>query len=207
MAWKPNYATDDELKHYLRIPAGDTDDDAEIGFAITASSRAIDTATNRQFGLATAAENRYYTARWSKTLRRWIIETDDFQTAVGLTVFADLDDDETYSYEIDSYKKRPVNAAANGRPWEYIVVNPDSTNLPNGKEAAVRVFVQFGWSAVPTIVKQASLLQGSRFFWRRNAPAGVAGSPDSGTELRLLSKVDPDVDVMLRDVKRFWGAV
>jgi len=50
---------------------------------------------------------------------------------------------------------------------------------------------------VPTTVKQATLLQASRVFARREAPFGVAGSPDMGSELRLLEKVDPDVAVML----------
>jgi hypothetical protein len=60
----------------------------------------------------------------------------------------------------------------------------------------------WGWTAVPTSVKQATLLQASRFHKRRHAPFGVAGSPEMGSEIRLLSRVDPDVSVALRDFNR-----
>ena len=39
-----------------------------------------------------------------------------------------------------------------------------------------------------------------------DATAVLTGSPDMGTETRLLSKVDPDVMVMLRDYRR-WAMV
>jgi hypothetical protein len=46
------------------------------------------------------------------------------------------------------------------------------------------------------------MLQASRFYARRDSPYGVAGSPDLGSEVRLLSKVDPDVAVSLADYVR-----
>jgi hypothetical protein len=60
---------------------------------------------------------------------------------------------------------------------------------------------------VPSAVKQACLIQASRFFTRRYAPFGVAGSPESGSEMRLLAKVDPDVAVILGPYVTWWGAV
>lgn len=60
---------------------------------------------------------------------------------------------------------------------------------------------------IPSAVKQACLIQASRFFTRRYAPFGVAGSPDSGSEIRLLAKVDVDVAVILGPYITWWGAV
>jgi hypothetical protein len=64
----------------------------------------------------------------------------------------------------------------------------------------------WGWDAVPDAVKEATLLQGSRLDFRRVAPAGVAGSPETGSEVRLLARVDPDVAVSLKDFIRWWAA-
>lgn len=206
MAWKPDYITDTELKSFLRID--DTDDDTELGFAITAGSRAVDRATNRQFGKTDEAESRLYTAEWSRRLRRWVIVIDDIQTTTGLAINADLDDDGTFDDEIDDYDLEPINAAKKGKPYERIVVKPDSTNHPSELRNGVQVAVdQWGWDAVPDTVKQATLLQSSRFHARRFSPYGVAGSPDTGSELRLLARVDPDVAVALSDYVRRWGAV
>lgn len=204
MAWKPSYLTDSQLKAYLRIT--DTVDDAEIARAIAAASRAIDRHCNRQFGLATAAHARYYTARWDRRRCRWVIEIDDLMTTTGLLIMADRDDDGSYSDLIDEYQLKPVNAQQEGKPWTQIVVHPTSANQPTGLEAGVEVFARPGWTTVPTVVEQACELQASRFFARRDAPFGVAGSPEAGTEIRLLAKVDPDVAVSLGDVVRQWGA-
>jgi len=54
-------------------------------------------------------------------------------------------------------------------------------------------------------VHEACLLQSSRIAARRDSPFGVAGSPETGSELRLLDRVDPDVAVTLsRYRRRAW---
>lgn len=58
-------------------------------------------------------------------------------------------------------------------------------------------FPRPGEAAVPEAVVNACLLQASRYWSRRSAPFGVAGSPELGNELRLLNKLDPDVEVLL----------
>lgn len=204
MAWKPDYVTDTQLKSFVRVE--DTEDDAEIAFAITAASRAIDRATNRQFGQAAAAVERFYTAEWDCDRGRWVVEIDDLMTDTGLLIDYDVDDDETYSASIDDYRLQPVNAAADSRPWTRVVVHPNSTNKPSARENAVRVTAQFGWTSVPTAIEQACLLQASRFLARREAPFGVAGSPDVGSETRLLAKLDPDVEVAVGPYRRWWAA-
>jgi hypothetical protein len=66
----------------------------------------------------------------------------------------------------------------------------------------VRVTALWGWSAVPPAIEQATLLQASRLLIRRDSPYGVAGSPEAGTEIRLLARLDPDVDVAVAPYRR-----
>ena len=190
--WAPDYVTPDELKAYLRIT--DTIDDAQFGPAIAAASRAIDQHTDRQFGQLEAAEPMVYTARWSTARGRWLIEIDDLMTSTGLIVT-------TVDGPI-TFKLYPANAAVKGKPWTRLLVDQDSAVQPTGDVDEITVTGQFGWLEVPEAVKQAAKLQAGRVFQRRDALFGVAGSPESGSEVRLLAKVDPDVAVSLRDYVR-----
>lgn len=198
MPWAPDYVQLNELKSFLRIDTGDVVDDAQLAIAITAASRAVDRVTNRQFGQVTAAEARLYTPRFDCSrvgstwpVGKWVVQIDDLMDATGLTVA-------TSKGAVDLFVKQPVNAAATGKPWTRLVVDPAAAVIPIGTENEVTVTAKFGWTAVPVPVKQAALLQASRFFKRRDAPFGVAGSPELGSELRLLARVDPDVAVTLR---------
>lgn len=200
MAWAPDYCSVEELAAFLRIDDGA--DDTQLSLAIAAASRAVDRACGRQFGLLAAPEDRYYSARWNEHRQRWVVEIDDLMTLTGLTVSFDTDDDGTYPGVVDNYQLKPVNAAANGRPWTELVVHPTSTVLPTDLIDGVEVQARFGWTAVPGAVTAATLLQASRVAARRDSPFGVAGSPQEGSEVRLLARLDPDVEVALRDYKR-----
>ncbi|MFI7677873.1 head-tail connector protein [Actinophytocola sp. NPDC049390] len=187
MAWAPDYCASADLKAYLRV--GDTIDDAQIALAISAASRSVDRYANRQFGLVAAPEARTYTAYWDRNVCKWAVQIDDLMTETGLVV-------ET------TYTMHPRNAAQKGRPWTrlYLDSAPADTD-------AVEVSGRWGWTTVPDPVKQATLLQANRILERRDAPFGIAGSPDQGSEMRILAKVDPDAAVVLGPYVRQWGAV
>jgi hypothetical protein len=203
MAWAPDYATSAQLKSYRRVPDGA--DDAEIALAITAASRAIDQATGRQFGKVDAAEDRYYRARYDRATWSWRVETDDLMDSTGLTIFLDPTRGETWTDSVITFVMRPRNASQKSRPWTEITIPYTSAAQPcQGDE--VKVHAVWGWTAVPATIEQACLTQASRFLSRRDSPFGIAGSPQTGSELRLLAKVDPDVAVMVRDYERTWGA-
>lgn len=208
MAWKPDYITADALKAVLGIT--DTRDDDEIARAITAASRAIDHYCNRQFGQANTAVARYYTARWDRDLCRMVVDVDDLMTTDDLVVKVDGDGDDTYETTLTlgtDFFTHPRNAAADDRPWTQLVASRNAVNSFPCFESAVEVTAQWGWDEVPTEVTEAAVLQANRFFKRRTAPFGVAGSPEMGSELRLLERLDPDVGVTLAGVRRRWGAV
>ena len=193
MAWAPDYVTSDVLAAYLRID-DDVDDD-QLFIAASTASRAVDDHCNRQFRKVDAAVARTYYARPDYKGGYWAVDVDDFQTVTGLAISVG----ET---AVTEFVKEPVNAAAKGRPWTRLVFTADSEAQPSTAPREVVVTAVWGWTAVPIAVSQASLLQASRLFWRRGAPSGVAGSPELGNELRLLSKLDPDVAVSLRGYRR-----
>lgn len=200
--WAPDYVTPAQLRAYVRID--DLQDEEQIALAISAASRAINQACDRQFGLQEGIVQRFYTAQFDRNMHRWLVDIDDLMIDDTLQVHVDTADDGTYADEITQFRLYPVNAAADGRPWTRIVVHPSSPVQPSRTVWAVRVTGQPGWTYVPKTIEEATLLQASRFLFRRDAPAGIAGSPDQGSEIRLLAKVDPDVRVALRNFVRPW---
>lgn len=204
MALFPDYVTLAELKSALAIT--DTNDDAELGFAISASSRAIDHATNRQFGQLATVAARYYAPHLRK--RRWRVEIDDLMTtAGGMTVKVDEDADGTFERTLTldtDFRMFPYNAAGDSEPWTELRAEA-GVSLPAG-ERTVEVTARWGWSAVPDAVVQACLTQAGRLFKRKDSPFGIAGSPELGSEVRLLARLDPDVQMLVSSVRRYGGA-
>lgn len=202
MAWAPDYVTTAELRAFLRIL--DDVDDAQLALAIAAASRAVDQATRRQFGVLSVAAARYYTVRQDDRRDAYVIDCDDLMSTSGFAAAADTEGDGTFSTSVTDYTLLPRNAAADGEPWTQIVFGTASEVATTVD--SIRVTALWGWTSVPDTVKQATLLQATRVLKRRDAPFGVAGSPDSGTEMRLLAKVDPDVAVLLRPYRRqLWA--
>lgn len=198
MAWAPDYTTATALKSYLRIT--DTDDDTEIAVHITAASRSIDRACNRQFGVVAGAEQRYYEPEWDRRRSKYVVKIDDLSATTGFVVL-DADGTAIAAQVVigdGGYVLEPRNAAQKSTPWTQFVVPSATTHF--------NVTGLWGWSAVPASIEQACLLQTARFYKRRHAAFGVAGSPDAGSELRLLNKLDPDVEVVLGPYRRWWAA-
>lgn len=189
MAWAPDYLTLAQYKAYPRID--DTVDDAELSTAITAASRAIDDHCNRQFGKVATPEARTYRAYYDYERCRWAVSIDDLQTAAGVVITAD-------GAAVTDYVLEPRNAVAEGKAWTRLVFG-SSVRLSDDEIGAVG---PWGWTAFPVAVVQACKLQTSRLAARRDSPFGIAGSPQQGSELRLLARVDPDVAVALRGYRR-----
>lgn len=201
MPWAPAYATLADLKASLRI--NDTEDDAELLYALNAASRMIDHHAGRQFGSVDDATARYYGAYWHVGLARWVVDIDDLVTTDDLVVKTDdgSGDFATTLTLDDDFRLAPDNAAADGRPWTQLIASSGQV-LPTAARA-VEVTARWGWSAPPEVVVQATLIQAARLFKRKDAPFGVAGSPDLGSEVRLLARLDPDVEKLLEPVTRW----
>lgn len=204
MALRPDYVTATQLKAHLRIT--DTADDTALALAVTAASRAVDHSTGRQFGVNGSAVARVYTWDGRQIEGLPAVEVDDFMTATGLLVKLDQSGSGSYGSTLSNVDPWPWNANADGRPWTHVVFRSYATAFPSGFSQGVQVTANWGWTAVPEIVQQACLIQAGRFFVRRDSQYGIAGSPEFGTELRLLERLDPDVALMLQSVRRYWGA-
>jgi hypothetical protein len=209
MTWKPDYITAADLKAHMRVT--DTDDDTAIAVVITAASRAIDYYCDRQFGQDATTSTRYYSADNQLFLDCGpAIAIDDVATTTSMVISTDLSNDGLFSTTMTvgtDVELWPYNANADSRPWTHLVLTPRATTYFPWTRRSVRVTAKFGWAAVPAVVKQGALIQANRWFMRREAWAGIAGSPEMGNEVRLLDQVDPDVAVLLNSVKRRWGAV
>lgn len=163
--------------------------------ALEAASRSVDRYCGRQFGVLSAVAARLYTAEWNYAANAHEVIIDDVMTTTGMIV-------ESEDTAVTDYTLLPLNAAGNSRPWTMIRFGETvSTTL-----GQIEVTALWGWTAVPDAVKAATLLQASRLFKRKGAPFGIAGSPEMGSEMRLLAKIDPDVAVMLSDYRRRWYA-
>lgn len=190
MTWKPDYTTASAAKAYLRI--SDTYDDVQLAVFITAASRAIDKFCGRQFGVVASSETREFDGVWDAHLGKTVYEIDDVMDIDPISVVVTSD-----SSAITDYELWPRNAAKKGRPYTQL--------RTSATRARITVDVLWGWTAVPTEVVNATLLQVARLAARRDSPYGIAGGPtDGGSEQRLLASVDPDVKVVLDDLKRKW---
>jgi hypothetical protein len=214
MAWAPSYATAAELGQFVRID--DSADDTVIDLAIDAASRMIDYACDpspghsRQFGKTDTVEDRYYTASprgFGPSVRgQWAAQCDDLASVVDLVVAVAGASEHDYT-PVTGTAALPRNATALGRPFTAILFAGSSYPSPPLAADAVRITGTWGWPAVPDTIHEACLLQASRLLARRDAPFGVAGSAEVGSEVRLLAKVDPDVEAMVRPYVRALGPV
>ncbi len=195
MAWKPDYLTLADIKGYARID--DTVDDAELAIWITAASRAIDKKTNRQFGQLAAPAARTYrrTPVYDPTTGLWVLEIDDVQDVTGMLVNG-------VAYASSGATLLPDNAPADGLPWERIGFTAWPTPSYPGSPVTNVLMARWGWQAIPSQVVGAGKLQISRWTARRDSPYGISGSPDTGGEMRLLAKLDPDVATTLAGLSR-----
>ncbi len=135
------------------------------------------------------------------------VEIDDVMTATGLVVKLDQSGQGVYGSALTSVDTWPWNAAPDSKPWTHLVFRSYASAFPTMFSQGVQVTANWGWTTVPVIVQQACLIQAARFFVRRDSSYGIAGSPETGTELRLLERLDPDVAITLQTVRRYWGAV
>lgn len=191
MAITNGYTTGSAVKTALGII--DATSDTELELVIESVSRLIDDYCGRFFynaGTVTA----YYTADDYLTQ-----PIDDFVSVSALTTDGDADGTYSTSWTQNTdYALAPFNAATTGRPYTEIIALTEGANtFPVQIIKAVKVVGVRGWSSIPKPVEMATIIQSGRIFNRRNTPFGIAGSPDVG-QMRLLARLDPDVEQMLR---------
>tara|TARA_R110000822_G_scaffold10078_7_gene38479 strand:- start:5668 stop:6258 length:591 start_codon:yes stop_codon:yes gene_type:complete len=186
------YATLAEVKAAMRII--DSVDDDLLELAIDAASRQIDGHCERVFYSTETA--RVYTA-----LDNYLVEIDDVAAITELKTSSDGDGFDT-TWASTDYQLEPLNGQAGGisSPATFIRATGDFLFPRLGQEALVKVTGTFGWSAIPTAIKQATLILAQRQFKRYDSPLGVAGIGDIG--IIRVSRIDPDVASLIAPFRR-----
>jgi hypothetical protein len=198
------YATLAELKAFVGIPSGDTADDTILTLALDSASGQIDAFCDRTFTADSVATTRDYVVRTTGQL-----DVEPISSLTGLVVQTDDNNDGTFetTWTIGTdFRLEPINAAAYSEPWTRLVALGTRLFPRLAYRPGVRVTAKFGWpgGTAPSPVKNACLIQASRLFKRKDSPFGVAGSVEFGSEIRLLAKLDPDVESLLRPYRNSW---
>lgn len=193
MAISNGYCTLQQLKDSLRIT--DNVDDTMLELAIETASRQIDDHCERVFYSSSAT--RYYVPRDS-----FVCETDDIVSITTLKSSSAADGVYDVTWTSSDYQTEPVNGVAGGivSPVTQLRAVGDYLWPRSGEEVTVQVVGTFGWSAVPTAIKYATILLSSRLFKRMDSPLGVAGIGDIG--VIRVSRIDPDIDALIAPFKK-----
>ena len=196
MALGDPYASTAELSAIFRI--GDSDDDIELDNAVKAASRWVTRWCGRDFNRAGAASTRTF-----RPTGRTETYVDDIATTTGLVVAVDTGDDGTYetTWVVDTdYVVTPLNGTYGGfTGWPYTGIRRVSgLYWPTlSDRAALSVTAEWGWPAVPADIKQATLIMAARLYKRRDSPEGVLGGLGDFGPVRVGSRLDPDVEMLL----------
>lgn len=192
MAITNGYASLAEVKAAMRII--DSVDDDLLELAIESASRQIDGHCERVFYSTDTV--RIYTA-----LNSYLAEIDDLSAITELKTSSDGDGFDT-TWAATDYQLEPLNGQAGGisSPATFIRATGDYLFPRLGDEALVRITGTFGWAAIPTAIKQATLILAQRQFKRYDSPLGVAGIGDIG--IIRVSRIDPDVAALVAPFRR-----
>ncbi|MFD5670238.1 phage gp6-like head-tail connector protein [Streptomyces anthocyanicus] len=180
------YAELSVLKAMFEVEEADTSRDPLLSKALTAASRSIDRACGRRFYLDEAATARTYNPTGKVVFdvfgARLLI--DD---AGAEPTLVETGSGGSFT-PFTSYESGPDNALVRGRAITSLLSTSSSWGSGTGR---VRVTAQWGWPAVPEEIEQATLIQASRLYKRKDSPEGVMGSSEWGVV--RLSRRDPDV--------------
>lgn len=189
MAITNGYATLSETKAALRIT--DSVDDSLLEMAIESASRLIDGYAYRYFYNAGTATRDFVAEDSYLTIIDDLISISELRTTdeIGSSYV---------TWSTADYQLRPVNGKTDGLtvPYTSILAVDDLLFNKLGEQALVRVTGVWGWSAVPTAIKQATIIQASRIYKRLDSPLGVAGFGDLGA-IRVGRALDPDVEQLV----------
>lgn len=192
------YATLNELKGALRIQ--DSVDDSILEVALESASRLVDEYTMRYF----------YN---SGTATRVFVPMDDdvvlIDDAISISSIAvSTLENQTFDqvWSATDYQTEPLNGVVDGLSgWPITRIRAIGVyEFPYDEDdevATVQITGVWGWSAVPTAVKQATIIQAMRIFKRLDSPLGVISSPDTGY-FRVSSRIDPDVAMLLNSYRK-----
>ena len=202
------YTDKSELKTWLGITG--SGQDTNLDFALDAAAAAIDNYCGRQFNISATVETRLFDCEFMD-----YAEVDDIATTTGLvvkTLNADGTVNETLTINTDFYLAPYNNDKLDPKlPFTKIVMAMEKSGkvLPTSHRQGLSVTAKFGSpiqqgnNPVPAAIAQASLIQGARYWQRKNSPMGFSGNPETGqAPIIFLSELDPDVKNLIKGFKK-----
>jgi len=197
------YATLADVKAALRVT--DNFDDSLLELSIEAASRQIDGFCERVFTQSTAT--RIY-----RPTDAFTVDIDDLQTLTTLKTDSNGDGTFDVTWAGTDYQLNPLNGISGGirSPYtqikavgQYLFPIYEPRNV-NANEANVQITGVWGFSTIPTAVKQATIILSMRQFKRYDSPTGVMGFGDLG--VMRVGAVDPDIQALLMPFRRMFLA-
>ena len=194
------YTTLADVRNALQIE--DSIDDTDIQAAILAASRMIDDYCQRGFyqeGTLAAPVTKYYTP-----VSPWYVEIDDLIEPTEVASRANQSGPFSTIWDLDTdIMYEPINNPEIGRPITRLLAIQTYV-WPYFFPQTVKVTGVWGFSSIPYEVALACKIQAARLFVRKQSPFGIAGSVELGT-VRLNSRLDPDVEMLLKTFRRNFG--
>lgn len=197
-----------DVKDALRLV--DDSDDNRLNLCIDAASRQIEYKLKyRRFWQDTVASARTYIA-----LSPFLCPVDDFMTTAGLIVQTDPYGDGSFAvtWAAADYQLEPLNGLLEGSPWPYTKIRAVRSALfpvyggiayplPY-TQALIKVTAQWGWTAVPTPVRHAAIVQTISLFKAVDVPFGATAFGEVGV-IRLKDSLHPTAAALLQPFDRF----
>tara|TARA_R100001440_G_scaffold70521_2_gene92975 strand:- start:1795 stop:2421 length:627 start_codon:yes stop_codon:yes gene_type:complete len=196
------YIDKGDLKTYLGLSG--SGQDTNLDNAINSASRLIDKITDRYFYQDATVNARFY-----NPTNEFNLYVDDISTTTGLVVKLDTTDDGTHEKTLTldtDFILKPLNPT----PYEVedndfnapftelqILATRSSERFDPLIMRNVKIEAKFGYPAIPEAIKQATLLQATRLFKRKDTPFNVFGNEATGTQ-ELFSKFDPDARELIK---------
>lgn len=191
------YASVAEVKAALQIT--DTVDDALITMAATSASALIEGYCGRRFDSESATklfipDNNY------------LLQVDDLISVTTIKSSSQSNGVFDVTWATTDYQLEPLNGIVEGLAFPFTRIRAiDEYLWPYGtNEADVQIVGTWGFSAVPSQVQQAAVIQSMRIFKRLDSPLGVAGFGDFGA-LRVSKGLDPDVAQLVAPYVKYTG--
>lgn len=184
------------LKSMMDMATADTTANALLTQALASASRGIDRITGRRFWLDPSPVQRTFNpqGRTRCEASGELLLVDDIGSITGLVV--ETGSGGTWAAVTD-FETSPDNAILDGLPINALRLPSSSWGT---RATRVRITARWGWPAIPDEVVQATLIQASRLYKRKDSPEGVMGNAEWGTV--RLSRHDPDVMALLAPFQR-----
>ena len=205
MAITNGYCSLADVKAAARIT--DDIDDTLLELSIESASREIDSYTERVF-YQTGSEGTPV-ARVYVPQDLYVVETDDIISVSTLKTDSNGDGTFDTTFDASDFQLEPLNGLAGGIETPATRIRAVGTYLwptyeprnVDANQASVQVTGVFGFSSVPTAVRQACILSALRQYKRYESPTGVLGFSDLGA-VRVGTKLDPDVERMIQPYRK-----